>query len=326
MTSPFPHNLTDVLNTLKNQVVLVAGHIRPDGDCIGAQIALTRVLCSQGITAYLAQAEAIPNILIPFINNTPVWDCTQGLPPIPYALVSVDAADRQRLSPLFGDHAVTALFDHHRSTRPYAQLNFIAPEAAATAELLTQLFIDNDLPIDTISAQALYVGLLTDTGQFRHSSTTGHTLRLAATLLENGANPEAAAHQLFEQETLPRLALRQHFLSTLKLELSGQLCVGFLEAASYKKTQTLPEDAEGFVDYTRMVQGVLMGALIEDQGTQVKGSLRARSPHLRLDLLASLFGGGGHACAAGFKVDEPLSTFYPRFLELVAEHLTNTAQ
>ncbi len=313
------------LEALNKQKVLVLGHLRPDGDCIGSQVALVRVLRSIGIEAYLGQVDDIPKILAPFMGDTPLIDCRESVPDGSYALVSVDAADKKRLGPLFEEAEIFGLFDHHRSTRPYAKFNFIDPLAAASAEVLAGLFLQHSCPIDPLSAQALYVGLLTDTGQFRHSSTTPKTLRLAATLLEKGAQVEPINHQLFEQESLARLSLRQLFLSSLRLELEGQLCIGLLNETFFSQTKTKAEDAEGFADYTRMIEGVKIGAVLECQATQIKGSLRSRKENLRVDLLAAQFGGGGHACAAGFRVDGSLKEFYPEFLKAVHTHLRTLA-
>jgi phosphoesterase RecJ-like protein len=319
--------MTDFLEFLKNipskKPIIVSGHIRPDGDSIGSQIALTRTLQKIGLEAYMAYDPlSAPKRLMPFIENTPLLHLNTQLDISLYTLIAVDTADKKRLPDLLQSQPVYALFDHHRSTKPYAEFNFIIPDAPSTTAILAEFIINASLEIDTCTAQALYLGLLTDTGQFSYPSTTPQTLYLAAQLVEKGAHPERITNQLFGNETLNRLTLRQRFLQTLKLELNKQVCIGFIDQTMYEETNTLPEDSEGFVDYTRIIEGVKIGVLIETNNTDIKVSLRSQEPEQALDMLATQFGGGGHACAAGFKIQSSLSNFYPHFLNTVSKHLS----
>ncbi|OYV48215.1 MAG: hypothetical protein B7X06_01775, partial [Verrucomicrobia bacterium 21-51-4] len=199
-----------MLSALKDQSVVVLGHMRPDGDCIGSQVALTRVLTTLGINVVAANSDPVPKVLQSFQGDTPVY--------LPCELtnenrvaVYVDCADPSRVGGELTERFlhVEVCIDHHISNPGYAYRNIIDPAAAATAQLLTGLFIDHDLPIDAVTAEALYLGILTDTGQFRHGATTPMVFDLAAELVKRGASPERVAHELFERETLPRLSLRQ---------------------------------------------------------------------------------------------------------------------
>lgn len=314
------------LNFLKSipttKPILISGHIRPDGDSIGSQIALTRILRQSHFESYMAyDIHTCPQRLQSFIEDTPILNILDNNNITDFTLIAVDTADRKRLPEPLQKHSIFALFDHHRSTRPYATYNFIIPDAPSTTDILSHLFLKSSLPIDKCTAQALYLGLLTDTGQFSYNSTTAETLQLAAYLIEQGANPTKITTELFENETLNRLTLRQQFLQTLQLERDGTICVGILSTELYKKTNTQPEDAEGFVDYTRMIKGVQIGALIESSDNQIKVSLRTRYEKLSLDQLATQFGGGGHACAAGFTIQGKLLDFYPTFLQTLDKYL-----
>jgi len=315
---------------LKKQIVWVSGHIRPDGDCLGSQVAFVRALRTQDIEAYVLIAETLPAHLIHFIGDTPCVSVETADWNTPAKLVCLDTADMKRLPASIlnwlGNRKPYLFIDHHRSARPYAEFNIIDSQAAATAEVLMDLFLMHGLDVDAITAQALYLGILTDTGQFRYSSTRPQTLKIAATLIEKGACPAKLSAQLYEQETLARMSLLARFLGSLTLHLDNQLCMGQLLLADYAATQTTPADSEGFVDYTRAIQGVKIGAVLEEQQNQTKGSLRCQDSDLRLDLLAEKMNGGGHACAAGFKVNEPIAVFYPRFMELVHTHLKERAQ
>ena len=311
------------LRELAGRKVAVVGHARPDGDCIGSQVALARVLRARGHEVACLNADPVPRRLR-FLVGDMAFSTPAGFPADEYAAVFVDCADHDRAGP-----RVRALFpspvgaiDHHLSNGGFARHNFIVPSSAATAEILTGLFLDNGLPVDALTAQNLYVGILTDTGQFRFSSTSRRTFLLAAELLARGANPSEAGFELYERETVGNLWLLQRFLASLRFECGGRVCIGLLPDGIFAETGSLPEDTEGMVDYTRSTDGVDIGALIEERSDGVKASLRAKDPAYRLDLVAGRFGGGGHACAAGLNVPgEKAATFYPRLLAALAEQL-----
>jgi phosphoesterase RecJ-like protein len=193
--------------------------------------------------------------------------------------------------------------------------------AAASAELLGGLFIDCGIPIDAIAAQGLYAGVVTDTGQFRFPSTTRRAFALTGHLIENGANPAAAAAELYERESFEKLELLGRFLASLRRECGGRVCVGFLTQRDFRETGATGEDTEGLVDYARAIDGVEIGALIEERNDGVKCSLRAKDPACRVDRIAAIFGGGGHACAAGLNVASDVKTLYPKLIESIAAQL-----
>jgi phosphoesterase RecJ-like protein len=184
------------------------------------------------------------------------------------------------------------------------------------------MLLDNGLSIDAATAQGLYVGILTDTGQFRFNSTTRRTFLLAAELRTRGADPAAAGYELYERETAGTLQLLQRFLASLRFEGGGRICIGLLPGGVFADTGTTPEDTEGMVDYARAIDGVDIGVLIEEQPDGIKASLRAKDPIYRLDLVAAQFNGGGHACAAGLNLKgETSGSFYPRLVAALTERL-----
>jgi len=214
------------------------------------------------------------------------------------------------------------VFDHHVSNTGYAQHNFVDPASAATCEILAGLFLDADLPVDATAAQALYTGIVTDTGQFRFNSTTRRTFLLAAELMARGARPVEAGYELYERETAGKLQLLQRFLASLQLECAGRLCIGTLPDGIFAETGTNQEDTEGLVDYARSIDGVDVGVLIEERPGAIKASLRAKDPAYRMDRIAAQFNGGGHACAAGLNLkNAALAEFRPRLVAAVAAQL-----
>lgn len=314
------------LEQLRGRRIAVIGHARPDGDCIGSQVALARVLAVTGHEAVCLNPDPVPRRLQFLVGDTPFLR-PDAFRPDGYAAVFVDCADRDRPGA-----QVKAWFpqplgniDHHLSGAGYAEHNLVDSGSAATAEILAGLLLDNGLAVDAVAAQGLYVGILTDTGQFRFPSTSRRCFLLAAELLARGANPAQAGYELYERETHGKLQLLQRFLASLRREAGGRICIGLLPEGIYAATDSSPEDTEGMVDYTRSIDGVDIGVLIEEQPGGVKASLRAKDPAFRLDTVAGSFGGGGHACAAGLNVKgERIATFYPRLIAAIEERLRAT--
>ena len=314
-----------LLREIAGQKIAVIGHARPDGDCIGSQVALTRVLAASGIDAVCVNADPIPRRLqflvgdMRFLRTDDVLQAKEQRAPI-----FVDCADHaragERLKSYFAQPL--AVIDHHLSNVGYARHNLVDSAAAATCEILAGIFFDNGLTIDAPAAQALFTGLMTDTGQFRFASTSRRCFVLAGDLVARGASPAEAGYELYERETEGKLRLLQRFLASLQLECNGRVCIGILPVGIFESTGSTTEDTEGLVDYARSIDGVDIAALIEQRPDgSVKASLRGKDPSFRLDLVAAKFNGGGHACAAGLNLKTGTADFYDRLVEAFRERL-----
>ncbi len=314
-----------LLTSLAGKKVAVVGHARPDGDCIGSQVALARMLAAKGFDVICVNADPVPRRLqflvkgMQFVRTDDLLKSAEQR-----AAIFVDCADHarggERLKALFLQPA--AVIDHHLSNGGFAAVNIVDSVSAATCEILAGVFFDLGLPVDAQSAQALFTGILTDTGQFRFPSTSRRCFVLAGELVARGANPAEAGGELYERESEGKLKLLQHFLAALKLEGGGRVCVGILPAGIFEQTGANQEDTEGLVDYARSVEGVDIGALIEERADgSVKASLRAKDPGYRVDLVAAKFNGGGHACAAGLSLKAETENFYARLVAALVERI-----
>ena len=294
--------------------VVVIGHARPDGDCIGSQVAVARLLRNRGVDAVCCNPDAVPRRLEFLLGGMPFVTLETALVEQRVAIFT-DCADRNRATARFAEAFPAPLgnIDHHLSNPAFAEFNLIDTPSPATAEILAGLVRDAALALDPVIAMALYTGMATDTGQFRFAATTERTFSLAAELVAAGADPARMGMQLFERETFGKMKLLQRFLASLETCADGRVCIGLLPDGIYEETGTGIEDTEGLVDYARSIEGVEIGALVELRQGAIKGSLRAKDSAYRVDLIAAKFGGGGHACAAGLNVkDETLETFLPR--------------
>ncbi len=318
----FAAGFASFLRELKGKRVVIIGHQRPDGDCIGSQVALCRVLRSQQIDAICMNPDRVPRRIKFLIGDTPFFQRDEVAVDGRVAIFT-DCADHARA----GDK-VRALYpeafgcvDHHMSNSGFAQHNFVDTASAATAEMLAGLFLDAGLPIDRITAQALYTGIMTDTGQFRFASTSVRVFHLAAELVARGAEPSLAGQELYERESFGKLKLLQYYINSLKLECGGRVCIGVLRNGIFEEIGASVEDTEGLVDYARSIEGVEIGVLIEERPGIIKASLRAKHGGLRMDTLAAKFNGGGHASAAGLNCPMTLGEFYPQMLAALKQRL-----
>ena len=310
------------LQELQGRRAVVIGHQRPDGDCIGSQVALCRLLRARGIDAVGMNPDPVPRRIKFLLGDTPFFR-RDDIGHDRLAIFS-DCADHgragEKVKALYPQPF--ACFDHHLSNPGFARHNFVDTASAATAEVLAGLILDAGLPLDATMAQALYTGIMTDTGQFRFPSTSERVFRLCAELIHHGAQPALAGMELYERESSGKLKLLQHDISSLRFECGGRVCLGVLPHGIFELTGATVEDTEGLVDYARSIENVEIGVLIEERPGVIKASLRAKNSSYRMDTVAALFGGGGHASAAGLNCHDTLPSFYPKLVAALTQRLT----
>ncbi|MDQ8184161.1 DHH family phosphoesterase [Pelagicoccus sp. SDUM812002] len=320
---------SELFASIANDRVLVLGHARPDGDCIGSQLALTRLLRTEGVDAVAYNADPIPDALSFLMAETEIGklspDALDGSP-----LIFVDCADQLRIGPKSSKLIERSHFlgniDHHISNTKFANFNLVESSSAATCEILAGLAFDFGWDVDPLTAQCLLTGIMTDTGRYSYAATSSRVFELSARLVDCGARSVVSAQSLYENEPLCRLELLQRFLATLTTHCEGKLGTGFLLHQDFLDTGAKYEHTEGFVDYTRAIEGVRVGVYFEQKKTTVKGSFRAETPDYRVDQLARQFGGGGHACAAAFSTEESLEEIRPKVFAAIEQRLTEVEQ
>lgn len=321
----FAADFARLLARLQGRKVAVVGHARPDGDCIGSQVGLAQVLRTAGYDVMCTNGDTVPRrleFLVPGMPFRPAGEVLQD--PADYAVVFVDCADQGRVGERLRGRFPRPLanIDHHLSNAGYAEINLVDSGSAATGEMLAGLALDAGLKIDAAAAQALYTGIVTDTGQFRFASTSRRTFLLAAEMMACGAQPPQVGLELYERESLGKLELLQRYLASLRMECGGRVCIGILPPGVFEATGSSAEDTEGLVDYARAVDGVSVGVLIEERADgAVKASLRAKDAAYRLDQIAAQFNGGGHASAAGLNLKTGAENFYARLVAALAKQI-----
>jgi len=299
--------------------VLLTGPMFPDGDSIGACLALARGIahCWPGTHVDVAGDISFRYAWMPGANNIlPDRQLTGGAP---HDLAVVLDGDRSRLEPpvaqAFATARATAIVDHHSSTSPDGyDIALIDHDAASTCGMVCAMLRDWGVPIDAEMAALLYTGLIFDTGGFRHSNTTAATHRLAAELLETGLAHTPINIRVLAERRPAGLHLMGHVLTGVTFYAGGRLAVGVVDLDAFNRLGCEHGDIEGIVDALVFTQGVEMACLCVEKTPQlVKLSLRSRATVDVARLARSLSpGGGGHPRAAGVMLDEPLSTLRRR--------------
>lgn len=322
----FQLQLDEALGFIKNNAsFLVVSHVQPDGDAISSTVVMKWILERLGKTAVLINESELPsrlNYLLYFDEIIPVH---LHRPEVPIdAVITVDCADFRRMGEaalLIPEGAKLLNIDHHPTNNGFGTVNVVYPEAAATVEILYNLIERAGLMLDLECANAIYSGLLTDTGGFRYSNTSPRVMEIASRLLAVGVSGSKLAEHLLEKMTIAKLKLLQTALA--RLEFSEDLKIGWLYIGKDDMTEckALPEDLEGIVNYALNVDGVEVGILFKELSDGgVKASLRSAGK-ADVAAIAQIYEGGGHVRAAGCKLDGPLPEAIGSLVEVVRKAL-----
>ena len=309
----------DVCRQLKGKKAGIVGHMQIDGDAVGAQVALFEILKREGCEAFLVETEpGIPEHLKVLYGPSPTYQ-PQQLHVDEWCVV--DCSQPSRSGDFFETIRPFLLVDHHISGSPFAVHNFIHPKAAAACEILADYLYQTQYPISIIMANALYAGLIMDTGNYCYNSTRASTLRLGAYLIDQGIQAHNVASWVYNHEPHKKFPLLERFFHSWKFYAEGKICFGFLHDEDYEATGTDMADVEGFVNYPRSLHGVRIAGLVQELAGLIKVSLRSDEPALRLDQVVQPFHGGGHVCAVAFKTLQSLESFWDDLINALQERL-----
>src|SRR6266849_8332618 len=262
--------------------VVLTTHVNADGDGVGSEIALWHLLRARGVTVSIANPTEIPerfHFLVP--DGADASDRAAREIERADLVVSVDIGDLSRLGNLATviskRQPPFVCIDHHVGpVKLPAGPVLIVPEATATAELVFDLASVAGWPLTPEVAQALYVGLLTDTGGFRFSNTTARALRIAAALLEKGVDPESIYASVYASAPEGRVRLLAEVLQTLVVERDVGLAWLSVPADALRRHEATPDDLDGIVEFPRSIAGVKLALLFRHIGSgRIKVSIRS---------------------------------------------------
>ena len=282
------------------KTILIAGHLRPDGDCVGAAAAaylyLKKIYPEAQISAYVEKVPEVYRFLDPehsiFVEKLP-----EG--PVDLFL-SLDSSSKDRLGEaerLFDTAGRTACIDHHVSNLGYARENFVEAGSSSACEVLYGL-MEEEL-IDTRIAEAIYIGIIMDTGVFRYSNTSKNTIEIAGSLMEKGVPFWKYIDECFYQRTYTQTQLLGRTLLTSMRLMEGRVIVATVTRRMLEFYGAQTEDIEGIIDQLRVTKGVEVALLLQEiDDQQYKVSMRSNT-FVDVSKIAVYFGGGGHVKAAG---------------------------
>ncbi len=306
--------------------VALTTHVNADGDGVGSEVALWHLLAARGIKAAIANPTPIPDrfgFLLP--DGADRSDRAGKEIAAADVVVVLDISDIGRLGDLgraMKNSHVTVCIDHHvsKGTLPDGP-RLVAPEAAATAELVFDCASALGWELPPAAARALYVGILTDTGAFRFANTTPRVLRVAGALLERGVDPEEIYEAVYASAPEGRVRLMTEVLRTLVVEPEVGLAWVTVPPDALARHGATPDDLDGIVEYPRSIAGVRLALLFRQIANgRIKVSFRSLGA-VDVAELAHRFGGGGHKKAAGASLEGSMAEVQEQVLAAARAYL-----
>lgn len=278
-------------------------HSHPDGDTLGSAAALCRMLRRLGKTAHVLENSQITSRYTWLLDGLTKEKAGEG-----DTIVCVDVAADHLLPEEFRCYLgrIHLRIDHHGGRDCFTQRELVEPDAGACTEILYELSLKMGLPLDTATAEALYVGTATDTACFRLSNTTSHTFTVAAACAAAGARIYELNQELFETNSLQRLKIQSWIVDHMRIFGDGQLALVAIPAAVEREIGVTEDDMNNVLTFLRTVTQVEMAStLLENEDGTSRLSIRSQ-PGVDASVVAAALGGGGHREAAGATVKLPL--------------------
>ncbi len=313
---------------------LLSSHLSPDGDAIGSELGLVRVLRSLGKGAVIWNRDSAPKVYSAISGSADIHVGDQ--PPTGYPeafdtaiVLECPSLDRTGLQDALSQLPILNV-DHHLGNEHYGKVNWIDTAAPAVGEMIFRVARSLKVAPDAETATIFLLALVTDTGGFRYANTTQAAFEAAAALTQEGAQPERVSEILHESYPVSARRLLGEMLGTLKLHASGRAATAYLSQEMFVRTGAAESDTEGLIDYLRSVEGVQAAALVRQKSDgSIKVSLRSSGP-VDIERIARSYEGGGHRNAAGFSVshddiDKVISTVAVQLAESLSRFDANSS-
>ena len=309
---------TDVLTVkdflLEGDSFAILCHRSPDGDTLGSAFALCLALRKLGKKAKVLCADTIPSkySYLPY--------CDEQFEE--KAVIAVDVADPKLLGALEADYGsrVDLCIDHHPSNKLYAKMTLLDGEAAATAQIIYRVVCALSVEIDKDIANCIYTGLSTDTGCFRYPSTQPETHKIAAEMMEKGAEAGMINRLMFETKSRGRLAIERAVFKNMQFFCDDRCAVVYVTRDLIEKNGIADDELDGIAALTRQIEGVEAGVFLKEVENGYKASVRTGDA-VDASAVCKHFGGGGHFRAAGCTIELSLEDAIREIVLVICEHL-----
>ena len=312
----------------EHQQFAVLGHVRPDGDALGSQLALGLSLKKLGKDVRIWNEDGMLE-KYSFLPSANLLTKPPAEPEDVDVAIALDTAIQNRLGtalPAVRSAKIWINIDHHPSNPGYGDIVHIDPKAPATGQILFELVKSQKLPVDPAIAENLYVAISTDTGSFQYPNTTARTFEIAAELVRAGVDIGRVSQLTYENYPRRRIELLRDLLGTMKFDANDRVASFSLSLEVAKMLGVFPEDNEGLIDHLRAIRGVVVAVFFEELADgKVRVSMRSKNEKVNVCAICEKFGGGGHVLAAGARVRGTLAEVENKILEEVRNVLGRDA-
>jgi phosphoesterase RecJ-like protein len=301
----YPKIIDRILETIReHKTFCVVGHVRPDGDCVGSQLALTIALRNEGKHVDCWNEDRIPH-KYKFLDADGLFEKPRPGKHFD-CVIAADCASFQRLGTAGKyslDRKVLINIDHHESNPRYGDINWVSAREPSCGELIFRLLKAARWPITKPIADNLFAAVSTDTGSFQYPTTRPGTFHTGAELVTRGADLAKVCDEVYQSYPLSRARLLRHLYNKFKLTDNDRIAYLWLKKADFTRTGAESNDTEGLIDHIRAIKPVVVACVFEEIEPELtRISLRSKSPKVNVNEVAAQFGGGGHLAAAGARI------------------------
>ncbi len=303
---------------------LIAGHVNPEGDAIGSQLAMAGLLKMLGKQVRIINQDCVPKNIL-FMPDT---ECVEQIESIDKQKVDfevaiiLDSPTLERIGSvkdiIQGKYIVN--IDHHISNSKFGDINWVDAHCSSAGEMVFELFKASNVALDDASALCIYVAIMTDTGSFRYSNTSPRTHQIAADLLLYNVNPKQVYEHVYETKSFNTFKLLAEVLANLK-KTDDSKFVWFRVTNEMITRNGLSADCcEDFIAFVRMIEGAEVVAFLREMDNKpgVKVSFRSKTD-IDVNLIAKTFGGGGHQAASGCVIEKGMDEAEKMLISVVSE-------
>lgn len=304
MTS-YPKIIDRIIETIReHKTFCVVGHVRPDGDCVGSQLALAIALRNEGKRVDCWNEDAIPR-KYEFLDPDGVFEKPKPGKQFD-CVIATDCASFPRLGTAGKyslDRKILINIDHHESNPRYGDINWVSAREPSCGELIFRLLKAARWPITKPIADNLFAAVSTDTGSFQYPTTRPGTFHTGAELVTRGADLAKVCDEVYQSYPLSRARLLRHLYNKFKLADNDRIAYLWLKKKDFTRTGAETNDTEGLIDHIRAIKPVVVACVFEEIEPELtRISLRSKNPKVNVNEVAAQFGGGGHQAAAGARI------------------------
>lgn len=302
---------------LSKDKILILTHRSPDGDTIGSGYALAMALRKLGKNVKVDCTDPFPEKYSYFTDKLEKLEFDEEF------VVSVDVADTKLLGEKLSDYTdkIDLCIDHHGSNTKFAKEYYVEASAAAAAQVIAKLIRLMNVEFDKDIANAIYTGITTDTGCFRYTNVTAETHRIAADMIDCGAESGMINRLMFETKSRSRLEIERRVMDSMQFYLDGKCAIAYATIDMMKESGAVDSDMEGVASLPRQIEGVMAGITLREKNNgKFKVSVRT-TDELDASAICANFGGGGHKAAAGCMITGTLNEAIEQIVEVVRQAL-----